>query len=624
MTFVKTDITFKIDDDSQYELGIYQKYNSLDWRRQMFPTIANTLQRPIQKKCFARYSDLEEDTTKSEKENRQYTPDNSGQRNLEVFIDRKNISDRTELVRSTSMPWGIIESMNYFMMYGYLDLNTVMIASPNRFKGIPSFSLQPRGIKKGKTYTFDYFMKFFAKPENTITDVCKWYAINRYSTNPLSKGLVKFPKGKVKKRVFGKGNFVSKEKYEIAPLGWMSYDEQFLTEGKWYAHFHKEPNEQGLVELTPEKLKQAYDEARAQGKYTCPYTRQIRQWYAYHDDRPPYKDWMLLSKNGHPFSYFRGAVPIEEQISVQGYLPEDMWEPLGITDKKGASRLSVHDDFCNPDFIQWYVRQHIDYLKFYDVDGFYFDMGWGTHVSPCWRHPDSGIFHGELKAIVEITNFGRTMESSKMFSIDENIHSPTIMYVDAAFMNEGGLNTDKLSIDSVKFNRVSFTNLIYPGIWKKAYGKEQVEKLLITSALANLSYGITHAASAGRFIESKEALKPFLDFSAWATPMTLVYENESIIFIPGNENITGSMWVDENDVLVAVFNNTDTEQAIKTYLDLALIREYGYKKNIDLEFQTLDIKGDGKNDVDFHVTKELADLIVISGNLPPKSLLMAR
>ena len=59
------------------------------------------------------------------------------------------------------MPWSVVEGNDYFFMYGYLNLQTAMIASPNRFKGVPSFTIQPSGIKKGRTYTFDYFLKFF-------------------------------------------------------------------------------------------------------------------------------------------------------------------------------------------------------------------------------------------------------------------------------------------------------------------------------------------------------------------------------------------------------------------------------------------------------------------------------
>ena len=59
------------------------------------------------------------------------------------------------------MPWSVVEGARWFLMYGYLDLNTAMIASPNRFKGMPSFTYQPKGVKKDRTYTIDYFLRFF-------------------------------------------------------------------------------------------------------------------------------------------------------------------------------------------------------------------------------------------------------------------------------------------------------------------------------------------------------------------------------------------------------------------------------------------------------------------------------
>ena len=81
MSFVKTDVTFLKDDPSKFEVGVYQRYNALDWERQVFGTIAETLERPSVKKCFARYSDLVEDETQP-KTDEDYFADNSAGRQL--------------------------------------------------------------------------------------------------------------------------------------------------------------------------------------------------------------------------------------------------------------------------------------------------------------------------------------------------------------------------------------------------------------------------------------------------------------------------------------------------------------------------------------------------------------
>ena len=63
MSFVRSDFTFANDDPSQFEFGVWQRYDGMEWTRQMFPTIAETVERPSFKKCLARYSDYEEDAT---------------------------------------------------------------------------------------------------------------------------------------------------------------------------------------------------------------------------------------------------------------------------------------------------------------------------------------------------------------------------------------------------------------------------------------------------------------------------------------------------------------------------------------------------------------------------------
>ena len=230
--------------------------------------------------------------------------------------------------------------------------------------------------------------------------MCKWYAINRYSTDPLSRDYVKFPAEGYKKRKIDQGLFIgdhASKNYD----GWMSYDEQFLTTGTWYSDCTTTHPKQ----YSAEDLKARYDKQNAEGVVICPYSRQIRSWCAYHDERPPFKRWRLKAKHGYPFSYGLGAKPESEQLSAEGRIPDPLLKLLDIKPEDGW-RLGVHDDFCAPDLVDWYIKQHCDYMDFYKVDGFYFDMGWDTHVSPCFTHPQSGIFHGELKAVAEIAKYG--------------------------------------------------------------------------------------------------------------------------------------------------------------------------------------------------------------------------
>ena len=82
---------FLTDDPSAFEVGVYQRYNALDWNRQLFPTIAETLDRPAIKKCFARFSDLEEDDTQP-KTDANYFADNSSGGNFLSAVKAANSS----------------------------------------------------------------------------------------------------------------------------------------------------------------------------------------------------------------------------------------------------------------------------------------------------------------------------------------------------------------------------------------------------------------------------------------------------------------------------------------------------------------------------------------------------
>ena len=376
-----------------------------------------------------------------------------------------------------------------------------------------------------------------------MTDVFKWYAINRYSTDPLSRDYAKHPAEDQPKRSINYGLF-SGEKSTIFAPGWMSYDEQFLTKGSWVT---KETDKDPIPEITAQKLYDEYAQDKAQGKSIYPYTRQIRGWYAYHEDRPPYKRWLLLSKHGFPFSYNLGAAPFEKQIAGVTRLSENQCRQIGVPYSDGYY-IEVHDDFCAPDLVDWYVGQHVDYLKHYPIDGFYFDMGWDTHVAPCWRHPKSGIFHGELKAVAEITNAGRAMSPGKRFFMNQNIHSPCMDLMDGVYINEGGVGINKLAADSVKFNRCTFSNLIYDGQWEQFYGKAAFKDQIVLKNMRNLSYGVLVASDQGEFqrkaADGSLLYKDYIDLMKQVNPMSLIYENDAIVFVDAEALVTGSVWAD--------------------------------------------------------------------------------
>ena len=302
--------------------------------------------------------------------------------------------------------------------------------------------------------------------------------------------------------------------------------------------------------------------------------------------------WMLKAKHGYPFSYNLGSLPVEEQLKqMNRWLPDSTAQALGYPAGSKVSMVEVHDDFCDPEFVDWYIKDKNTYLDYYGINGYYFDMGWDTHVSPCWRHPDGGIFHGELKAIAEVTNHGRQVNPANRFFMNQNIHSPCMDFIDATYINEGGVGANKLAMDSVKFNRTTFCNLIYAGQWDEYYGsKTKAAQMIVLRAMENLAHGILFSSTTAIIKEGAKA-DEYIDFAASATPLALVYENDALVFVGNDGSLNGSLWAADTGCQMAIFNSSESPKHFEVYVNEKLVKAYGYQKPISFGFKIQGIDG---------------------------------
>lgn len=111
------------------------------------------------------------------------------------------------------------------------------------------------------------------------------------------------------------------------------------------------------------------------------------------------------------------------------------------------------------------------------------------------------------------------------------------------------------------------------------------------------------------------------DFSAQVASTPLVRESEAMILIPRNKGLSGSVWANEDKIMAAVFNGTESPQRITLQIDSTALKKYGYTKVPEVKFTVLDLHGKVRSENSF-MFKKLHTDFVIKGRLAPKELLL--
>ena len=201
-------------------------------------------------------------------------------------------------------------------------------------------------------------------------------------------------------------------------------------------------------------------------------------------------------------------------------------------------------------------------------------------------------------------------------------------YMDGIFINEGGVGANKAAIDTVKFNRPTFCNLIYDGQWEEFYGKKTFKDQIVLKNMRNLSYGISISDERGEFVRKADdgsmLYKDYLAFCKDINPMSLAYEDDSIVFIDSNPAVTGSVWVDPMNVLVAIYNDSDQPRHVEAMVNLNRLKTYGHGTAVSPGFTIVGLDGTQKEANDFQASNRVFNWVKIEGTLPPQKLLLAK
>jgi len=594
----KFTVTIKIeylqDDPLQYEIGVAQILKEDGWKKQVFP---HGRFKGLWSMNMFRYYDALNDTTK----------DQLGREPEKVLL-----------------PYGIIERADRYLLYGYLDLNSYCILAPNNldYGYLPSFLISPRGIKKGEDYSFKIFYKVLTKPENTYTDIVRWYFRNTYSTNQLTKGLVTLPK-ETEHRTLPYGNIgqVPPSKYCLEPKYREDKFYELWEENSLKFHLMNALGGGGcsvvlVKELYPANdttkgipLKDAVDKMRQKGFKI--YASFLRHPALCYNDKPPRKDWVAIGKNGKAIMHVKAF---------------------------------YHLDWADPDLIDWYVGYVKRVIEYYQFDGILWDMGWKS-MAITKKHPEGGRHHGFLRIQYEIYKWLEEKYPDKYVIVNGSWGTPSQLYADAITFESGDVRTLKSPmVEAAKAFDMTLINLSHTIFFLRKYGKDKYQTKHIESLLRNLAYGATLGTNSmnmfnynGKITELMKSwwgeivgsavylsdLSDYLAFSAHTTSTPLVTESQALNMIPKKELI-GSLWASKERLLCAVFNDGKKEQSVTLKIDKGIIEKYGQDLKGRIEFQVLNKAGLPAGNRGFGIVSGAKDKLLIEGRLGSLELLLMR
>jgi hypothetical protein len=600
----RLNVCFRLDylrtDPSQWEAGVFQAYAPRQWQRQVFVEVGCvTRALKPREKALERYFDFPRDATAE-------TPDAP--------------------LRRTRYPYAILEGPDRLFFWGFLDISCFAVMTPNRFGGVPSFAIAPIGIKQGDGYSFDFTYKVLPKPRYEVADMCRWYAESMYSSNPITAGIVRLPKN-LKPRVLAEGNVISgfygpgevgqeenhtrmeaaasrMKAFHLWYGGWNAWTEDHPVSGRFYVG--------GGRWLTAEGLKKDIADLRQRGFEVYIYFRQIRHDIGFHDDKPPYRDWMYLTEAGYPWNF----------MSIEGMPPPDLPRtPLPPEDRQGLGTdvkdyADVFIDLCDDRCREWFTKEVIASLDYYLPTGPAWDMGWGDILNaPCPRHPHTGLHHAILRISHDVYQWVKEHHPWMKVLSNEWKGSPTQLYCDG-MMFEGGDRLNALTMESMKFYRTACSGLYY----REAFSDEDWPP----AVMRHLSYGITFG---GRIEDLTRPplvnMTALAAFSAKANNTPLVIERPELRLTPDREQITGSVWASKKRLLVAIFNNGNRSTPIRATLDRGILRAYGQPGTAELAFTALSKRGVPAPGRVFAARLSGADRLLITGQLGPKEMLLA-
>ena len=551
----------------------------------------------------------------------------------DVTTDHLRANVPLETIR---LPFCIFESPDRFMLWGQMDVNGFVYVAPGHGGRNPCVFRMPRRLSKGERYSFELTYKFLTKsPELDYAEVYQWYGQNCYSTNRLTKGIVTIPKNLKPRTLIGEGNaagqpswpagrdtayndFARKAKIGHIWDGWTEWDEVPTLQQSW---------------ISPDGKMRTEEEARNEVKtrhslgYKCySYRRQLFPAFAFRDDTPWKKDWMLYTRPGLVQIYPQGPslldnLPYTDPVSpgVQKHLGE-----LGIAQPKPGFTSYIHVDMCDDECRNWYLKALEDWIDKYDcLDGFAFDMGWDLWTVPCIKHPEDGVHHGTAKFMSDMYRYLGKKHPDMRIVANMAQGEPPNLWAHAVIF-EGAPYTTPEDIESIKIYRLTLLGYYYVYAHRLEF-KEQYAQKLYYNMMSNLAQGLTIGFGDPLEFAKDPNLNGKLDLyslSAKLTCVPLVIESGSFL-VDGHSRreVYRSVFADSKSCYALIFNNTGSLQVIRARVRGKYLKRYGWNGNpIPTQITQFDADCEPKAISDFKVRRAGTDLL-IEGTLQPNELL---
>lgn len=539
-------------------------------------------------------------------------------------------------------PYGISETKNGFMLWGNLDVNSFMLLSPNRNGRSAGFVARPKRVQRDNAYSFRFIYKYFPKPQYAFTEVCRWYAENLYSSNPVSKGKVRLPKD-LKPRTVPVGNVsgtypagatyphtYNKHTPETIQridkllaetrgkhLWWncSAWDKTYPTRGTWVSY-----DGDGWP-MDADKLHRAIKRHHDLGHLVYSYTTPLTADVAFSDEYPRYNTWRLSTKPGTYFVYPMGPYPIDKLKVGKLDIPEGWKEYVSV--KEGLAS-EVHTDLAHPEYRAWFIDRLKKFLQEFDVDGIAWDYGWDAHCAPSMVFPNTAPQHGTVAVFHEMYDWMTKNYPEKRIINNMYLGCPTHLYCHG-IMFEGCPQITKRAVDSVKFYRTALTGLYYGWQFKQVF-KDKWKEEWSHRILRNLSYGVTYAngnVSDANVQEYHVPLQNIFHFSALANNTPMVIESKAIELSPESKDVTAAVWGCPERTLVAVYSDhLEDDVAVTLRIRADAARSYGMSR-FPCSFQLINQRGERLDECDF-ARVEGAKEYTIKGILPARHLLLAQ
>jgi hypothetical protein len=597
---INISMTAAQEDQASYEIGVLQRYRPQDWQHQVFIGAIDLGRDPISSARQLRYANSVDDITPGT-----------------IWVD----------YGSTSYPQIAFEGSDRYFMFGMLDLAPYAIFVPNYLEQDygPAMIVTPRRVRHDQTFTFNLFYKCFPRPEQTYPDALTWYLRHVYSTNPLSKGIVRLPDDLKPRTLTAPGGLTfAWPRFPVPGSFPDSLSPELASDASFHDAFEDMCQEMQLTHLWAAggRVHERYPEAGTEaaklldenirhlqsgGLKVYLYCRQLYRLSDVFDDKPPYRHWLAQGADGKPVPYDPGN-------------PQNEW---------------YFGDFANPEFVQWYINEVKRSVDLYRPDGVAWDMAWSDNVfGPC---VNGGLHHGILRVLHDIYVWLEAEHPEMRVIGNGSRAQPTQMYMHA-LLYEGGYAVESTA-DCCKIFKNTLLNVEYAERFK-----EDGPAAHIQSVMRHLAYGAAFGdrgytmftytgslrdawdARTGGLLETSMYFRPLKDlaaFSALTTVTPILTRRGAMSIHPADQGVVGTAWVNSERVLVAAFNESSDDRRVAVRLNREDLREAGVPDTRPLTITVLGQNGQPTSSQDWRMSPGGGD-VVVSGLLPARHLLLIR